>query len=676
MGALNRYIVKPLAVLAILLWAAVCVHDAWAAPALAGHHYRVGVVARSASHAGGRPLDLAYVVMPDPGWHIYWTNPGDTGYAPRVDWQLPSGWRAGPIVHPSPQRLVVAGLSSNIHGGRTILTQRLVGPSADVRLKGTLDLLLCSADSCVPDPLDFVVALPAGDNAPDPAAAGIFAAAAAARPQPGPDGARFVRSGAQLRLLVPGLALPAGARPRLFAAAPDLLEETAAQTVRQKADGLEIVARAGRALGDALPVVLEWTEASGATRAIALTARAAGAEPASPAAAVAFATALGGAFLGGLLLNLMPCVFPILSLKALSLARSGETPAAARAEAIGYTLGATAVVMALGAALLVLRGLGHQLGWAFQLQDPRVLLLLLLLVVAIATNLAGLFELPTPAISGAGGHGFRGALATGALAAFIATPCTGPFMAGALGAALVMPPAAAMAVFLGLGLGLSAPFLLIGFSPAARRRLPRPGPWMLTLRRLLSLPMFATALGLLWIIGRQQGIAAMTTATALALVLGLGLWWQGLRQQHSPGFLPAGLAMAATIAGIFFGPVATLPARPAAAAVAEEAFSPARLAALQAAGRPVFLYLTAEWCLTCKVNEATSLHADAVRARFARAHVVVMRGDWTGGDPAITAFLHRNGKAGVPAYYWYPARGERRELPQILTPAMLEQLPS
>ena len=391
----------------------------------------------------------------------------------------------------------------------------------------------------------------------------------------------------------------------------------------------------------------------------------------------AYALVFGAAMLGGLILNLMPCVFPILSLKAMALARSSSCAAHARSEALGYSTGVIGTILALGGALLVLRSAGSAAGWAFQLQNPAVVAGLLLLVCAIALNMAGLFELPSLSISGKPSSGFSGSLATGALAAFIATPCTGPFMAGALGAALIMPPLAAMGVFAGLGLGMALPFLLLGFWAPARRMIPRPGQWMVTLRHMLSVPMFVTALGLAWLIGRQAGIGAMTTALAAALLMGLALWWFGVQQRGGKRGIPALALASASLPLIALGVVAA----PVSASTAvtpdtlgSQPFAESRLAALRGEGRHVFVYFTADWCLTCKVNEATTLDTPGVAKAFANGGVAVLRGDWTRQDPAITRFLKAHGRAGVPLYLWYPAGAEVSELPQLLTPDMLIEL--
>jgi thiol:disulfide interchange protein len=376
-----------------------------------------------------------------------------------------------------------------------------------------------------------------------------------------------------------------------------------------------------------------------------------------------------GALVGGLLLNGMPCVFPILSLKALSLARAGETEAAARREALAYCAGAILICLILGAALLALRAAGVAAGWAFQLQDPRIILVLLLLVTAIALNLAGLFRLPT--IGGgdtfAGQGGARGAFFTGALAAFVATPCTGPFLGFALGAALVLPAWAALAVFAGLGLGLASPFLLLGFVPALRNRLPKPGAWMGRFQRLLAAPMFLTALGLAWVLGRQTGVDGMVLGLGAALLLGLGLWWLGRRQEGRslwPAFLVILIAIVAPLP--FIRTAGSALSAGGGSALGAEPFSEARLVALRAQG-PVFVYFTADWCLTCKVNERVVLDRAEVAEHFRARGVRTLVGDWTRGDPAITAFLARHGRSGVPLYLYYAPGREAEALPQLLT---------
>jgi thiol:disulfide interchange protein len=330
--------------------------------------------------------------------------------------------------------------------------------------------------------------------------------------------------------------------------------------------------------------------------------------------------------------------------------------------------------VALGLILLALRAGGAAVGWAFQLQDPRVILLLLILVVAISLNLAGLFELGAVGL-GEGmtrGQGIAPAFWTGVLAAFVATPCTGPFMAGALGVALILPPAAAIAIFAGLGFGLALPFLLLGFIPALRRRLPKPGAWMNTMRHVMAVPMFLTALGLAWILGQQAGVDGMTLGLGGALLFGLALWWVGVRQAKGRRFAwaPALPVLALLALSVLFIPAHPAPASASVAGGAEK-FSEARIAELTAQKKPLFVYFTADWCLTCKVNEKAAIDRDEVRQAFAKGGVVEMVGDWTNGDPAIGRFLEAQGRSGVPYYLFYHEDGRMEVLPQVLTPALL-----
>jgi thiol:disulfide interchange protein len=386
---------------------------------------------------------------------------------------------------------------------------------------------------------------------------------------------------------------------------------------------------------------------------------------------------LFGALVGGLILNVMPCVFPIISLKALSIARTGSgNERAIKKEALAYSAGTILTCLGLGGLLLALRAGGVAVGWAFQLQDPRVILVLLLLCTAIALNMLGVFHLRSfgggERLAGQGGT--AGAFWTGALAAFVATPCTGPFMAAALGAALVLPTASALAIFAGLGIGLALPFLLLGFVPAFRTRMPKPGPWMETFQRWMALPMVLTALALGWLLWRQTGTTGLALGMGAATVLGLGLVITRQSRQPNLGRLVMGAILLSAIAAIIGLP------RVGEQGAAEmrtgtEAFSSERLAALRTEKRPVFLYFTADWCVTCKVNEKAAIERDEVSKAFKAANVTVMVGDWTSGDAAITRFLESQGRSGVPLYMMYrPGSAKPEILPQVLTPQMLVNL--
>ncbi len=637
------------------------------------NHIVATLVAESATPAPGQTVMLAVAMQPEPGWHGYWSNPGEAGFEPRFDWTLPQGATTGKVAFPVPQPLVVGGLMNYVFEGPHALLVPLtlppglaVGTKLPVALK--LDYLACTDQICVPQRAALSTVLTVGDGTPD--ARARFDMWLTKLPTPLGATARFERAGKMLRLAIP---FPAGAAlvdPHFFPASGGLIVDAAPQKFGR--DGDLLVAELAAPDGGALPVagVLSTGEGRGLTIGAD-----AGSVPPLPSAGTgwtAIAVALGGAILGGLILNVMPCVFPILSLKALSLAKAGGDERGARRDALGYTLGAVLVCVGLGAAILALRAAGSSVGWAFQLQDPRVIVALLVLVTAIALNFAGLFELPTVG----GGLASTNSVATGALAAFIATPCTGPFMGAALGAALVLPVAAALAVFAGLGLGLALPFLLLGFIPALRRVLPKPGAWMATMRRVLSIPMFLTALGLVWLLGRQAGSDAVTVALLGSLGAALALWWVGLRQAKGKTGLAIGAlaAVAASAVAIAALPAASPAAAAAPTALNAEPFSETRLAALRAEGRPVFVYFTADWCLTCKVNERVAIEQPSVEAAFKGGNVAVLVGDWTRSDPAIGRFLEAQGRSGVPLYLFYSKGGAAQTLPQVLTPGTLTAL--
>lgn len=645
-----------------------------------GPHIAIRLVAETETPAAGDTVTLAFDSRPQPGWHGYWQNPGDAGVATRLDWTLPAGVTAGPLLYPVPQRLTVAGLMNYVYEGPFAQLVRLklpegLAPGTRLPVRVRSDYLVCTEQLCVPEHADLAIDLTIGDGRIAPERRALFDRWRAALPRPLGSPAQFavVQEGqtARIRIGVPFPASQSAANAYFYPLTKGALSYSAPQRVARDGDLLVIEADAA---DGATPARIEGVLATGSGQAFTVSARPGTvAEPRGQGGTILLA--LLGALVGGLILNVMPCVFPILSLKALHLARAGGSERDARQEALAYTAGVLVTCLALGGAMLALRAAGVAAGWAFQLQDPRVILLLLLLVTGVALNLAGLFTLPTPRF--AGGSGAVGAFATGALAAFVATPCTGPFLGAALGAALVLPTLAALAVFAGLGLGLALPFLLLGFVPALRRRLPRPGAWTGRLQRILSVPMFATALALAWILGQQAGVDGMALGLGAALLLGLALWWTGLRQ--ASGRPRAGWPMlpALLVAGLAMVSVQRAPARAEAAVAGAEPFSEARLAELRGAGRPVFAYFTADWCVTCKVNEKTAIETARVRDAFRAKGVQVLVGDWTDGDPALGRFLEAHGRAGVPLYLWYtPGAEAPKVLPQLLTADMLANLPN
>ncbi|MCH2091853.1 MAG: protein-disulfide reductase DsbD [Pseudoxanthomonas sp.] len=384
--------------------------------------------------------------------------------------------------------------------------------------------------------------------------------------------------------------------------------------------------------------------------------------------------ALALALTGGLILNLMPCVLPILSLKALSLAESGREGGDARRRALWYTAGVLVSFVAVGALAIALRAAGQALGWGFQLQQPWVVGLLAYVMFAVGLSLSGVFAIGHR-LAGTG-HGLAsrrgpvGDFFTGVLAVVVASPCTAPFMGVALAYAFTAPTPLALLVFAVLGLGLALPFLLIGFVPGLASRLPRPGAWMDTLKQVLAFPMYLTAVWLLWVLGKQRGIDAVGLALVGLVLLALGLWWFQ-RARFAPAPLQRALALALAVSALV--PLAMLhrlPAETAAAPTTEghAAYSADRLAALRAEGRIVFVDMTADWCVTCKANEKAVLNTPAFRELLATHDAVMLTGDWTNVDPAITAFLEKHGAVGVPLYVMYPRGGGAGEvLPTVLT---------
>ena len=609
----------------------------------------------------GGEAELAILMRTKPGWHGYWLNPGDAGLPMSVEWTLPSGWSVGPMRYPVPTKLLVAGIVNHVFERDYAILLRLKAPpgiTGSHNISAKMRWLACTDKICVPENGEVSLSVPTSGIAnPDPR----FNDWRRALPRPLTTPASFALRGDTLRLAIP---LPASAtigEPCFFPAEDGPIDYAAPQRFTRNGDLM--IAELKRRRGE--PSAISGVLALGDGRGLELRALP-GAVPDNAVGLNALLLALLGALAGGILLNLMPCVFPILALKALHLAKSGGDERTARRDALGYAAGANVGTGALGIALLAIRAGGSAAGWAFQLQDPRTILLLALLATAITLNLLRVFELPVIG----GETNPSGSFGTGALAAFVATPCAGPFLGAALGTALLLPAAGSIAVFAMLGLGLALPFVIVAFIPALRKRLPRPGPWMVKLQRILAIPMALTAAACLWLLWRLGGEGALWIGLAGAIGLALLLFGLGLRQRDGKTVLwGVPIALALIGATIWLLPTRTSPTDRASAA---NAWSAAAVTRAQAAGKPVFVYFTADWCLTCKVNETTAIDRDSVQAAFDKAGVVTLVGDWTNGDPAITRLLESRGRAGVPLYLWYePGKAEPEELAQVLTPSML-----
>ncbi len=619
----------------------------------------------------------------DAQWHGYWSNPGDAGLGMDLSLNLPDGWRAGEHLYPVPETLLISGLMNHIYEGQYVVLVPVQVPADAVieempQISGFVDYLACTDQVCVPQ--DAVLSIGVG---------GDFARWRA-QIAPALDAAsQFEVSGGNLRLSIP---LPAAVplpKPHVFIANTRLADYAAVQTFRRSGDALiaEIPLSEFRNT-DIDPAeitgILAFGEEGGAKNGVVFAAMpgdvaAGGAMIAGPIGAETppLWTLILGALLGGLILNIMPCVFPILSLKAVALVRAGGSEAEARTEGLAYTAGVVIACVGLGAVMLALRAAGEQVGWAFQLQSPSVVVVLMVLAVAITANFAGVFELPSVNTGSGARKGAGGAFATGLLAAFAATPCTGPFMAAALGAALLLPTPLALLLFAMLGLGLALPFLALGFVPALRRMLPKPGAWMETFRRIMAIPMGLTALALIWLIAQLGGRGFALFALVMVFGIVLALAVVGRLQKAGKMAWPAFGLIAAPF--VIFGAFA-LPSsyEPGAAGrgeslLAPQEFSREALAQSRASGQPVFVWFTADWCVTCKVNESVAIERESTAKAFEEAGVIAMVGDWTVRDEEITAFLTDQGAAGVPLYLWYEPGAEPEQLPQVLTPDLLAE---
>lgn len=636
------------------------------APALAeARGIEPQLVAEGPAPPGGT-VDLAILMHPAPTWHGYWLNPGDAGLPMQVQWHLPNGFGVGPLRYPVPTRLMIAGLMNYVYErDYAILTELKVPANASgtIAIRADARWLACTDKICVPENGELSLDLPAGTGTPNRAQ---FDRWRHALPQPLSALAHFEVAGDRFRIAIP---LPSDIKvddPYVFPATDGPVDYAGEQHFSRNDDVLiaELPHKQGQppqfsgvlSLGHGKG--LEFQAAPGPVPT--------GGTPLGSLGAAVLLWAVLGAIAGGILLNLMPCVFPILALKALHLARSGGEAKHARRDSLAYAAGAIVATGALGAALLAIRAGGSAAGWAFQLQDPRTVLLLLLLATAITLNLLGAFELPTIG----GGARPAGSFGTGALAAFVATPCAGPFLGAALGTALLLPLAGSVLVFAALGLGLALPFVAIAFIPPLRNRLPAPGSWMRRLQRFLAIPMAASAVAALWLLVREAGHEGLVIGVIAAILIAIALLLVGVSQRRG-GPLP--ITSLALVAVALVGAIGFAPQPKAASAIPAgvDKWSDAAVQDQLKSGHSAFVYFTADWCLTCKVNEAAAIERFEVQSAFRKSGVKVFAGDWTDGDPVITRFLQSQGRAGVPLYLWYAPGKPPEQLPQVLTPAML-----
>ena len=707
--------------LALALTSLLCARPAQAQLSLVGARAPLGPVvttpyvqAELVAHApqgvaAGQPLWLGLRIQHQPQWHTYWKNPGDSGLPTELHWQLPEGWQAGDVAWPLPHRIPIGTLVNYGYEGDVLLPVPVTVPpgwaladgASDVEVRLRATWLVCRQE-CIPEEGEFRLRLPLQGSLAMHASA--FEAATYAQPTELPahaDSRAHIAAPATgsaepatLQLRVAGLpATLHGQTLQLFVETAGLIEHSA--PLSQTWEGAVwtahlplspqrsasptplplVLTQGAQGWRVQLPVPDGWpTLAASATlspaleaalRANAERANSAAAAPPTSTTAAPLSTwllALLGALLGGLVLNLMPCVFPVLAIKVVGFARHAQDTRAHRLSGLAYTAGVLLSFLALGGLMLGLRAAGEAVGWGFQLQSPTVVAALALLFTLIALNLAGVYEfghmLPSSLAGLQARHPVADAFLTGVLAVAVASPCTAPFMGASLGLTATLPTAQALGIFAALGLGLALPYLLASWLPAFARALPRPGAWMQTLRRLLAFPMLATVVWLVWVLGQQTGIDGAAALLALLVALAMAVWALTLRGTARRLIAPLSIAACAWLAWaigpkvIEMAPAASLSSASAAAPDAH-GWQPWRAGLaeeLLATGRPVFVDYTAAWCVTCQYNKQTTLADAQVLADLAAKNVALLRADWTRRDSAITAALAQLGRSGVPVY--------------------------
>ena len=705
-----------MSLLARILFAAALVPAAVAAQPMRFDNAEAELVAAADAVVPGQPLAAGLRLKHDPHWHTYWQVPGDSGLPTTIQWRLPAGFAAGPIEWPVPKRLPVGPLMNFGYEDEVLLPVQIQVPTnlpagQDVRLAARADWLICK-DVCIPGGADLQLTLPVRAAAAPSRHAALFAATRARTPQPVTlEAATATIEADRIRLAYKSSATVQ--RLEFFPLEESRIEPAAAQTLRAESGATALY------LSAAQPVAAEFSRLKGvlvvdggpaaadrggwagvvdlplAAGTVAQVAAPAAARSAIEAANVApvsassmtLLAALFGAVIGGLILNLMPCVFPVLSLKLVGLMQHQRAEDQAhlphpslRLHGAAFAAGVVLSFVLLAAALIVLRAAGEQLGWGFQLQTPWVVAALTLLFFLIGLNLLGTFEFSFGGALASGDRAQRlrpdrlsGSFGTGALAVIIAAPCTAPFMGAALGYAVTQPAPVALAVFAMLGVGMAVPYVALTWIPALMQRLPRPGVWMQRFKQVMAFPMFATCVWLLWVLAQQVGIDAAALVLGGLVLSGMAAWAVGLMQFGARRW--RWLALAATPLALYAVFAPTWPGAPAPArdvarsglAGEWQPWSRAEQETQLARGKPLFVDFTAAWCVTCQANKRLVLTSDAVKAAFAQRGVTLMRADWTNRDDDITRELARFNRNGVPLYVLYSGNGRNEVLPELLS---------
>jgi thiol:disulfide interchange protein/DsbC/DsbD-like thiol-disulfide interchange protein len=686
-------------------------------------HSDAGLISEVAAVSPGEPFTVGLHITLDEGWHTYWKNAGDAGNGVLIEWTLPDGFSVDSLLYPVPERIPYPPLMSYGYHDEVVFLATVTPPAepgeGSVSLQADTDFLVC-ADVCIPAHAGLSIELPVGAGDPEPSADApliqrfrarlpitdhdwrLRAARTdsgfvlAARPPEGWDGslrgAYFFPEDPVLLTHTPeqpaGLA---GSELRLRLQESEYMpaEPEELRGLLALPEGAAFDEAGHRGLEVAAAVEYQdvaWADAP-VTPLAPVSQATSGTAAGTDAASLSLLVALVFALVGGVILNLMPCVFPILSLKALSFASRGGDRAGMRRDGLAFGAGVVLTFLLVAGALIAVRAAGAEVGWGYQLQSPTLVALLAALMFGIGLWLAGVVELGA-SLTRLGGlegdSGQRSSFLTGVLATVVATPCTAPFMGAAIGAAMLRPTAEALAIFAGLGIGMAAPFVLLSFWPAMARRLPKPGRWMETFKQVLAFPMFAVVVWLVWVFGLQVGAGGAARLLFALLLVAVGAWligrWPATVATPRVRWVTRGLATASLALAVLTTAAAVrgaepLPSGPAAEAGALEwePYSADAVAEYRQAGRPVFVDFTAAWCISCQVNERVALETRSVRNAFRDHDVALMKADWTRRDPAITRALESFGRVGVPLYVLYPAdpMAAPRVLPELLTQKMV-----
>ncbi|MFA6162104.1 MAG: protein-disulfide reductase DsbD domain-containing protein [Methylobacter sp.] len=653
-----------------------------------------------------------------PHWHTYWRNPGDSGLATTIDYTLPTGAKAGKIQWPTPSRITLGPVMSYGYENEVTLLTKIKVPQDSVAgsvfpVKAKVKWLVCE-ESCIPQKVDLALDLPVVLPGADAGAGSpLIELARANLPVVSPWPISLAYGKDVLSLKINNAKQFSSIKKIWFY--PEewgKVVHGAQQPWQLSGDTLELQLKPGDAPlfpGENLTGVLAITQDSSSgpvthgysvkvagdavvseitpLRAMVLDSATVKAQDGEPDLVLASALLL--ALLGGVILNLMPCVLPVLSIKALSLIKHAQhAPLQTRLHGLAYTLGILVSFTLLGGVLIALKAGGAQIGWGFQFQSPLFVLAVAYLMFTVGLSLSGVFSIGD-SVAGIGSSlaerpGYSGSFFTGVLATIVATPCTAPFMGAAVGFALSQPPASLLAVFFCLGLGLALPYLLLSQWPSLQRRLPKPGVWMDRLKQGLAFPMYGAAVWLVWVLAQQAGVNAIAVALGGMVIIAFAAWLyefsklSGKTGQRSGSGIAA-LSLGLALVGGYFG-VETTAATPSVNIESTRNFEPysaERLTELRSQGKPVFLNMTAAWCISCLVNEKVALSQSSVVDTFKRSGITYLKGDWTNRDPEITSLLAEFGRSGVPLYVFYPAGAGNSTipvvLPQVLTPEIVTQ---